>query len=63
MIGNDFWIGANTVILSGVIIVDRVVVEAMSLVGHHVPPSAIVSGNSVKVIGYRFDKEIKNKIK
>lgn len=52
-IGNDVWIGANSVILPGVIIADSAVIAAGSVVTKDVPRNAIVAGNPAKIIKYR----------
>ncbi|WP_290370698.1 DapH/DapD/GlmU-related protein [Ruania suaedae] len=53
-IGNDAWIGHESVILSGVTLGDGVVVGAGSVVRQNVPPYAIVAGNPARVAGFRF---------
>lgn len=58
VIGNDVWIGAHVVILSGVKIGDGAVIAAGSVVSKDVPPYAIVGGSLAKVIKYRFSPEI-----
>jgi virginiamycin A acetyltransferase len=57
-IGNDVWIGAQTVILSGVTIGSGAVIAANSTVTHDIPPYAIAGGTPAKVIRYRFDPEL-----
>lgn len=52
-IGNDVWIGANSVILPGVTIGDGAVVGAGSVVTKNIPANAIVAGNPAKVIKWR----------
>lgn len=60
VIGNDVWIGANSIIKQGVTIGDGAIVGAGSIVTKDVPPYSIVVGAPVKVIKTRFpDKEIK----
>ena len=53
VIGNDVWIGANSVILSGVIIHDGAVIAAGSSVTKEVPENAIVGGTPAKLIKFR----------
>lgn len=53
IIGNDVWIGANSVVLPGVTIEDGAVIAAGSVVTKSVPHNAIVVGNPARVIKYR----------
>jgi acetyltransferase-like isoleucine patch superfamily enzyme len=57
-LGNDVWVGANSVILRGANIADGVVVGAGSVVTKSVPPYAIVVGNPAKIIKFRFSEHI-----
>lgn len=57
-IGNDVWVGAEALILSGVTIGDGAVIAARAVVTHNVPPYAIVGGNPARVIRERFDAVI-----
>lgn len=54
-IGNDVWVGANSVILKGRTIGDGAIVGAGSVVTRDVPPYAIAVGNPAKIVKYRFD--------
>lgn len=57
-IGNDVWLGQNTIILANVKnIGDGAVVAAGSIVTKDVPDYSIVAGVPAKVIRYRFDDE------
>lgn len=56
-IGNDVWIGAHSVILSGVTIGDGAIVASNSVVNSDVPPYAIVGGSPARIIKYRFDQD------
>lgn len=56
-VGNDVWLGARALILSGVEIGDGAVVGAGSIVTKHVPPYAIVAGAPARIIRYRFSPE------
>jgi len=58
IIGNDVWVGANAVILSGVTIGDGAIIGAGSVVTKHVPPYAVVVGVPGKLIKFRFDQDI-----
>lgn len=54
LIGNDVWIGRQTLILSGVNIGDGAIVGAGSVVTKDVEDYAIVAGNPAKFIKFRF---------
>lgn len=62
-LGNDVWIGNNSVILSGIEIGDGAVIGAGSVVTKSIPPFAIAVGNPAKVIRYRFNVETIEKLK
>ncbi len=62
-IGNDVWIGFNSIIKSGVKISDGAIVGAGSVVLKDVPAYAIVAGVPAKIIKYRFSEEIIQKLK
>ena len=53
-LGNDVWVGANSVILKGRSIGDGAIVGAGSVVTRDVPPYAIAVGNPAKIVKYRF---------
>lgn len=55
-IGNDVWIGANAVIVSGVNIGNGAVIGAGAVVTSNIPDYAIAVGNPAKVINYRFNQ-------
>jgi virginiamycin A acetyltransferase len=57
-IGNDVWIGAKAIILSGISIGDGAIVAAGSVVTKDVPAYAIVGGNPARIIKYRFSEEV-----
>lgn len=61
-IGNDVWIGANSIILAGVTIGDGAIIGANSLVTNDVEPYAIVYGSPAKFQRYRFDNKIIQKL-
>lgn len=62
-IGNDVWIGAHSVILSGVRIGNGAIIAANSVVTKDIPEYAIAAGVPAKVIGQRFDEEKLKKVK
>lgn len=61
-IGNDVWIGVNSVIRRGVKIGNGVVIGANSFVNTDIPDFAVVVGNPAKVIKFRFELEKRNLI-
>lgn len=61
-IGSDVWIGTQTVILSGSKIGHGAVVGAHSVVHGEIPPYAIAAGSPAKVIKYRFERNIIDKL-
>lgn len=58
LVGNDVWIGYQSVILPGVSIGDGAIVAACSVVATNVPPYAIVAGNPARIIRSRFPDEV-----
>lgn len=56
IIGNDVWIGANSIILDNVEIGDGAIVAAGSVVTKNVAPYTIVGGVPAKVIKKRFSE-------
>jgi maltose O-acetyltransferase len=57
VIGNDVWLGANTIILPGVTVGDHAILAAGSVVTKDVPSFAIAGGIPAKVIKYRNEKK------
>lgn len=53
-VGSDVWIGANVIILGGVVIGDHCIIAAGAIVTKDVPPYSIVGGNPAKVIKSRI---------
>lgn len=62
IIGNDVWIGNNAILLSGIKIGNGAVIGAGTVVTKNVPPYAIVVGNPMRVINYRFDEDNMQKL-
>lgn len=58
VIGNDVWIGRNSVVLPGVHIGDGAIVAAQSVVAKDVAPYTVVGGNPARRIKNRFDEEL-----
>jgi len=58
VIGSDVWIGTEALILSGVTIGDGAVVGARAVVTRDIAPYAVVAGNPARVVKFRFDEEI-----
>lgn len=58
VIGNDVWIGRDSVIMPGVKIGDGAIIAACSVVVKDVPPYCLAGGNPAKVIKKRFDDEL-----
>lgn len=56
VIGNDVWIGARAIILSGVTVGDGAVIGAGAVVARDVPAYAVVAGNPARHLRYRFDE-------
>lgn len=58
-IGNNIFIGTNSIILPGVEIHDNVIVAAGSVVTKSIPSGKIVGGNPAKIIGSYEDYKTK----
>ncbi len=58
IVGNDVWVGIKCLIMDGVTIGDGAVVAAGSVVTKDVPPYAVVGGVPAKVIKFRFEQPI-----
>ncbi len=50
VIGDNVWVGLNTVILKGVTIGENTVIGANSLVTRDIPPNVIAAGNPCRII-------------
>ena len=57
-IGNDVWLGLNSLILSGVKIGNGAIIAAGAVVTKDVPAYAIVGGNPAKLIRYRIPESL-----
>ena len=62
IIEDDVWIGMDSIIMSGVRVGRGAVIAAGSVVTKNIPPYAIVGGNPSKIIKYRFEENIINKL-
>ncbi len=58
IVGNDVWIGRESVIMPGVTIGDGAIVAAYSVVVKNVAPYTVVGGNPAKPLKKRFDDEL-----
>ena len=62
VIGHDVWIGTNAIIKAGVNIGTGAVIGSGAVVTKDVEPYAIVGGCPARLIRYRFDEELRDKI-
>ncbi len=62
IIGNDVFIGANVTVLDGVTIGDGAVIGAGAVVSRDIPPYAVCVGCPIKIIRFRFEKEVIHKL-
>lgn len=58
IVGNDVWIGRESVIMPGVTIGDGAIIAAYSVVTKDVPAYTVASGNPAAFIKNRFDDEL-----
>ncbi len=62
IIEDDVWLGTNALILSGVHIGRGAIIAAGSVVARDIPPYSIAAGTPAKVIKYRFNQDIIDKL-
>ena len=63
IVNDEVWIGANSLILSGVNIGKGAIIAAGSVVTKNIEPYSIYGGNPAKLIKMRFSDEIISKVK
>ncbi len=61
-IGADVWIGTRAIILDGISVGHGAIIGAAAVVTKNVPPYAVVVGVPAKIIKYRFNKELCEKL-
>ena len=57
IVGNDVWIGAGAIILSGIGIGDGAIIGAGAVVTRDVPPYAVVAGVPARIVKFRYTKD------
>src|SRR5690606_36656615 len=60
VIGNDVWIGYDSLIMPGVKVGNGAIIAARSVVVKDVAPYSVVGGNPAKEIRKRFDENLIN---
>ena len=58
VVGNDVWLGRESVVMPGVHIGDGAIIAAYSVVTSDVPPYTVFGGNPARKIKDRFDPEL-----
>ena len=58
-LGQNCWVGARAVLLSGARIGDNAVIGAAAVVDFEVPPGATVAGNPARVIGQNAFRDVR----
>lgn len=61
-LGNDVWIGHGAIILPGVSIATGAAIGAGAVVNQDVPPFAVYSGFPAKLLRWRFEKHVQQKL-
>lgn len=62
-VGDGVWIGFGATVLDGVSIGDGAIVGAGAVVAKDIPPYAVAVGVPAKVVKYRFDEGLREKMK
>lgn len=62
IVHDDVWIGINATIMSGVEIGQGAIIAAGAVVTRDIPPYAIVGGVPAKIIKYRFEQDMVDKL-
>ena len=62
VVGNDVWIGYDSLVMPGVNIGDGAIIASRSVVTHDVEPYSIVGGNPAKEIKKRFDDTTRQRL-
>ena len=62
VVGHDCWIGRDAIIMSGLTLGIGSIIAARAVVTKNVPPYAIAIGAPAKIIKYRFDDTIREKL-
>lgn len=57
IIGNDVWLGYESLVLPGIRVGHGAVVAAASAVASDVPPYTVVAGNPARIVRRRFDED------
>jgi acetyltransferase-like isoleucine patch superfamily enzyme len=63
VIGNDVWIGEGATVLAGVTVGDGAVIGARAVVSRSVPPYAVVAGNPARIVHYRFESDVRERLR
>lgn len=58
IVGDDVWIGLNSIICSGITIGQGAIIAAGSVVTKNVEPYSIIGGNPARHIKYRFEDDV-----
>jgi acetyltransferase-like isoleucine patch superfamily enzyme len=62
VLGHDVWVGEHAVLKGGITVGNGAIIAANAVVTSDVPPYAIVAGIPARVIKYRFEKSIINRL-